>query len=178
MRMVELPLAVVRSSTPEVTLPTPSVTILPTRPIVPFESFPFTANAYWPFKAPAPKTIDTVAEADCEESAQEVAVTVTDPPEGGRSGAVYKPLEVMVPILASPPLVPFTLQSTQPLVEPSTLATNCWVAPLTTVAAAGETVTSAAATIVTVADAPAWLSAFDTAVRVTVAGFGTEDGAV
>jgi hypothetical protein len=84
----------------------------------------------------------------------------------------------MVPILASPPLVPFTLQSTQPLVEPSTLATNCWVAPLTTVAAAGETVTSAAATIVTVADAPAWLSAFDTAVRVTVAGFGTEDGAV
>src|SRR5262245_13608862 len=176
--MVELPLAVVRSSTPEVTLPTPSVTILPTLPIVPFESFPFNANAYWPFKAPAPKTIDTVAEADCEESAQEVAVTVTDPLAGGRSGAVYKPLEVMLPIPASPPLVPFTLQSTQPLVEPSTLATNCWVAPLGTVAAAGETVTSAVAMIAAVADAQALLSAFGPAVSVTVAGLGTEEGAV
>ena len=51
----------------------------------------------------------TAAEAPWVVSATETAVTVT---EAGLSGAVYRPLVVIVPVFELPPTVPFTCQVT------------------------------------------------------------------
>jgi hypothetical protein len=85
----------------------------------------------------AEATTVTVAEPDLVESAWEVAVTVTFAGLGTVVGAVYTPLDVMVPLLAPPP----TLQVTAVLVVPVTFAVkfNDW--PTTTVVFAAVTVT-------------------------------------
>jgi hypothetical protein len=66
-----------------------------------------------------------------------VMVTVGDP--GTTGGAVYRPLELMVPMEVSPPMMLFTCQLT-PLLPPPpwTEAVNCCVWPGGTVAVVGE----------------------------------------
>jgi hypothetical protein len=75
-------------------------------------------------------------------SATEVAVTETVVVLGSFAGAVYKPLVLTVPITASPPVSPFTLQVTEVFVEPVTVAVNCCVAAPATLAVVGEIVTA------------------------------------
>jgi hypothetical protein len=62
---------------------------------------------------------------------------------GTRPGAVYKPEEVMVPLAASPPTMPFTDQIKPPVddPEPSFTALNCWVSLARTDAVDGVTAT-------------------------------------
>jgi len=83
----------------------------------------------------------TVALAEDAELATLVAVTVTDPPDGTEAGAVYKPDEVIVPVVALPPATPFTDQATPVLLEPETVAMNCCAAPTSKAAELGEIVT-------------------------------------
>jgi hypothetical protein len=66
----------------------------------------------------------TVAWAFLVVSACETAKTVTDAGFGSVCGAVYTPVVLMVPIIASPPGSPFTCQVTAVLVEPVTVAVN------------------------------------------------------
>ena len=54
----------------------------------------------------------TTAEADFVESASETAVTVTVDGLGTADGALYRPAAVIVPMVAFPPTVPFTCQTT------------------------------------------------------------------
>ena len=75
-------------------------------------------------------------------SATEVAVTVTVVELGSFVGAVYKPVVLTVPMIASPPVSPFTLQVTEVLVDPVTVAVNCCVAPPAMLAVVGEIVTA------------------------------------
>ena len=84
---------------------------------------------------------------------------------------------VIVPTVALPPTTPFTLQFTAVFVVPVTVAVNCCVAPVTTVALVGLTLT-ATGTMVTVAEAELVARAWLVAVTVTVAGVGTVVGAV
>jgi hypothetical protein len=60
-------------------------------------------------------------------SAALMAVTVTEPPVGADDGAVYKPAVEIVPTVELPPVTPFTCQLAAVLVEPDTVALNCWV---------------------------------------------------
>ena len=59
-------------------------------------------------------------------SAALMAVTVTEP-VGTDDGAVYKPVVEIVPTVELPPVTPFTCQLAAVLVEPDTVALNCWV---------------------------------------------------
>ena len=110
-------------------------------------------------------------------SATLVAVTVCVPVVGG---AVYKPLVLTVPTVALPPFTPSTDQVTPVLLVPVTVAVNCCVPLMATIAVAGENVTvmtGGTITGLTVTAALALLvgSAFDTAVTVTcrtAAGLG------
>ena len=63
---------------------------------------------------------------------------VADAATGRVAGAVYKPVESMVPKVAFPLGAPFTLHCTA-LVEPEGVATNRKLVPSRTVAEAGET---------------------------------------
>jgi hypothetical protein len=81
---------------------------------------------------------DTVAEADFVLSAWLVAVTVTEPELGTRSGAVYRPVEEMVPTVVLPPTVLLTDHVTLVLLVLLTVAVNCFVASTTTEAVSGE----------------------------------------
>jgi len=83
-----------------------------------------------------------------------------------------------VPTVALPPAIPFTLQVTAVFVVPVTVAVNCCVAPVTTEALVGLTLTVTGSTTVTEAEADLVGSATLVAVTVTVAGEGTADGAV
>lgn len=80
----------------------------------------------------------TVAEAEDEELAWLVAVTVCEP---AVAGAVYSPVELTVPAVLFPPGTPSTLQFTAVLELPVTLAVNCCVPLGATVAEVGERVT-------------------------------------
>jgi hypothetical protein len=82
----------------------------------------------------------TSAEATIVVSACEVAVTVTVVVVGNTLGAVYSPVELTVPMIASPPFSPFTCQVTAVLVEPVTVAVKDCVAPPATLADVGEMV--------------------------------------
>jgi hypothetical protein len=84
----------------------------------------------------------TEAEADADVSACETAATVTVGGLGTASGAVYIPLEDMVPIAEFPPAVPFTCQVTVSSVAFVTVAMNCCSAPTPTVADVGEIATT------------------------------------
>jgi hypothetical protein len=72
---------------------------------------------------------------------------------------------------------PDRLQVTAVLVVPETVAVNCWCAPVTTLAVAGDTETLTGM-IVTVAVADLLESACEVAVTLTVDGLGTVVGAV
>jgi hypothetical protein len=87
----------------------------------------------------------TLAVPEADNSAWLVAVIVTLGEEGSAAGAVYNPVESMVPTAESPPPVPFTAQFTAVFVVPVTVAVNCCCSPRKTDAVAGatETVTEA-----------------------------------
>ena len=74
-------------------------------------------------------------------SAVEVAVTVTSGLVGMVDGAVYRPEELMVPLVESPPPTPFTAHVTAVLEVLLTVAVNCCVVAGMTVAVAGVTLT-------------------------------------
>lgn len=87
----------------------------------------------------------------------------------------------MNPTAWLPPAIPFTSQVTDELAAPFTVAVNCWVAKLATLAVLGNTLTVLApvvAVTVTLADPDLVESACEIAVTLTVAGFGTVAGAV
>jgi hypothetical protein len=67
----------------------------------------------------------TVALADLLVSAAEVAVTLTSAGLGTFPGAVYKPVEVIVPQAKPVQPAPVTLQMTPVFVDPVTVALNC-----------------------------------------------------
>jgi hypothetical protein len=70
-------------------------------------------------------TIVTVALADLLLSAADVAVTVTSAGLGTVPGAVYKPVDEIVPHAAPVQPDPARLQVTLVFVEPVTVALNC-----------------------------------------------------
>jgi len=80
----------------------------------------------------------TTAVPDFVESACEVAVMVTVPPVGTVPGAVYKPDELTVPMLAALAEELLTCQVTAVFVVPVTVAVNCcvWFVPIFAVAGA------------------------------------------
>jgi hypothetical protein len=124
----------------------------------------------------------TVAEADLVVSACETAVTVTVAGLGTVAGAVKAPDVEIIPVVAFPPVTPFTCQVTAVLVVFCTVAVKACDAPVATLAVPGEieilTGGEAAAVMVTMAEADSLPSACATAVTVTAAGLGTVAGAV
>ena len=60
---------------------------------------------------------------DAEESATLVAVMLTLPPWGDVAGAVYRPVGEISPRVELPPVTPLTLQLTEVLLVPVTVAT-------------------------------------------------------
>src|SRR5690242_8776164 len=76
----------------------------------------------------------TVDVANAVLSAELVALTVTVDGLGGVAGAVYKPLEEMVPAVEFPPTTPFTAQITAVFEVLVTVAVNCCVPEVGTVA--------------------------------------------
>jgi len=70
-------------------------------------------------------------------SATLVACTVTAVLAGRSPGDVYTPFELIVPTVALPPGIPFTLQVTEVFIVLETVATKVCVAPSSTEAAAG-----------------------------------------
>jgi hypothetical protein len=69
------------------------------------------------------------------------AVTVTEPEAGTVPGAVYTPVELIVPVETLPPSTPFTCQVTPVFDVPITLALKAWGVPARTLGLAGDTVT-------------------------------------
>lgn len=124
--------------------------------------------------------IVTVAASDFVLSATEIAVTVTGFDAGTVAGAVKSPVALIVPVVAIPPVTPFTCQVTAVLDVFVTLAENCCVKPVVTVAVLGLTVTVMAGGAVTVTTAvPDFVAyACEVAVMVTVPPVGTVPGAV
>lgn len=120
----------------------------------------------------------TTALLDLVESAFEVAVTVTCAGVGTAAGAVYRPVDEIVPQVAPEQPVPAKLQVTAVFVVPVTVAVNCRVFRTTSCTVVGETCTTTGGRIVTVTDDDLVISAFAVAVTVTCAGFGTAAGAV
>src|SRR6202020_425690 len=116
----------------------------------------------------------TLAEADLEESATEVAVTLTCAGFGTEPGAAYKPLDETVPHAAPEQPVPLTAQVTAVFVVFTTVAVNCCVLPATIWAVVGEMLTAMGGRMVIVAEPDFSGFATDVAVTVTTAGFGTE----
>lgn len=84
----------------------------------------------------------TLAEPILVVSACETAEMATLLGVGTTAGAVYRPLESMVPMVALPPLMEFTCQVTAVLLEPVTVAVNCCVCLVCRVAASGVTATA------------------------------------
>jgi hypothetical protein len=127
---------------------------------------------------PTGGTIVTIAVADFEGSATEVPLTVTCAGLGTAVGAVYKPLDEIVPQALPEQPLPLTLQVTLVLDVPLTVAVNCCVFPATTCALPGETLTTIACRMVTAAVADLLVSATEVTVTLTCAGLGTAAGAV
>jgi hypothetical protein len=86
----------------------------------------------------------SVREAIFAVSATLVAWTATVFGEGGTAGAVYIPLEVMVPTDEFPLATPFTDHVTEVLLLPVTVAVNCTVCPTTALVDWEETETDTA----------------------------------
>jgi hypothetical protein len=122
--------------------------------------------------------IETVALAEAVLCAELCAVTVTGL-DGTDIGAVYKPDEVIVPLLVFPPLAPFTIQLTAVLLAPETEALNCCECPTCTLVLAGDTKTDTAGAGVMETVALADAVDCDVLCAVTVTGTaGTDCGAV
>ncbi len=85
---------------------------------------------------------------------------------------------MIVPVVAFPPVTLFTCQVTDVFDAFVTVAVNCFVVDVTTVAVFGLTVTVTAAVIVTVAVSDFVLSATEIAFTVTGFDAGTVVGAV
>ena len=122
----------------------------------------------------------TLAVSDFVLSATEVAFTVTGFDAGTVVGAVKSPVPLIVPVVELPPVTLFTCQVTAVLDVFVTLAENCCVRPVVTVAVLGLTVTTTAGGAVTVTTAvPDFVeSACEVAITVTVPPVGTVEGAV
>ncbi|HUJ82430.1 MAG TPA: hypothetical protein VLW83_11150, partial [Candidatus Acidoferrales bacterium] len=71
-----------------------------------------------------------------------MAVTVTLVLVGSIEGALYCPLELIVPVIALPPDTPLTVQVTAVFVAPVTFAWKFTVAPSTGDTLVGEIVTA------------------------------------
>ena len=125
----------------------------------------------------AGKTVTTEVP-DLVESATDFPVTVTCAGLGTTAGAVYRPLDEMVPQLTPEQPTPDTPQLTAVFVVPVTVAANCCVCPTTICAVVGERWTTTGGRIVTATEADFVISALEVAVTVTDAGFGTAAGAV
>lgn len=82
---------------------------------------------------------ETALVADCVESATLVALMVTASEDGRVVGAVYFPLESIVPRAAEPLAVPLTNQETAVLVEPVTVAEKVNELPARILAVVGAT---------------------------------------
>jgi hypothetical protein len=112
------------------------------------------------------------------------ARTVTDPPPGKLTGAVYVVLLgsvcefTIVPIVVLPPTTPLTSQVTVASRGPVTTAWNAWALPSATDAASGDTVTLTMETTVTATAVAFVASANGVAVICTVGGAGANEGAV
>ena len=125
-----------------------------------------------------------VTVADPEEFRLATAVTVTGvvpfPLEvvGTPPGATNSPDDEIYPVVWLPPVTPLTCQVTDVLGTPLTVAVNCCVVKMATLAGFGVTVTATCCAIVTVADPWSALLAAETAVTITVAGLGMVPGAV
>ena len=122
--------------------------------------------------------IDTDAEPVFDGSAALVAVTVTVAGEGTADGATYSPVPLIVPQAAALHPAPCTLQVTAVLEVPTTVALNCWVAPVITEEVVGITVTTTTGTMVTLADAVLLGTAMLVAITVMLGGEGATTGAV
>jgi hypothetical protein len=120
----------------------------------------------------------TTAEADEEALACEVALTITVAREGTVAGAVYNPLDEMVPQVEPEQPDPLTLQVTAVFVVPETTSWNRCCSPTVTRALVGDMATVMGERIVTMAEAAVCPSALAVAVTVTCAGLGTMPGAV
>jgi hypothetical protein len=111
-----------------------------------------------------------------------MAVTVTVAGLGTVAGALKTPEVEIVPVVAPPPVTPFTCQVTAVLAVFCTVAVKVCDAPVATLAVPGEieilTGGETGAVMVTVAEADLVASACETAVTVTVAGLGTLAGAL
>jgi hypothetical protein len=101
---------------------------------------------------------------------------VTLPPGGGARGAVYVPLEAILPQPPDNLLVQLTLQTGETLFD-CTVAVKACCAPPLTIAPVGE-ITSGGGVMMTLAEEVRLVSAFATAVIVTELGVGTAVGAV
>ena len=125
----------------------------------------------------------TVAPAEARGKSRETAVTMTPEPMGGVAGALYNPLELIVPKVAFPPLtIPCafpTYQSTFMVVVPVTVDVNVFVfsVPDGIVQVVGEIVTVGAGRIVTVEEAVKAGSSYSWATTMTVPPEGTAVGA-
>jgi len=120
----------------------------------------------------------TVADADLVGSESKVAVTATIGGLGAVAGALYSPLALMLPQAEPLHPLPDKLQITSALELPLTVAVNCNWAPGFSRAEGGDTLSRAAATSVTVAEAEAAGSAIAVAFTATVGGVGKVAGAV
>jgi len=69
--------------------------------------------------------IVTVALSDFVESATETAVTITAAGFGTPTGAVYRPVTEIVPLVASPPVTPLTCHVTDVSEAFATVTVNC-----------------------------------------------------
>jgi hypothetical protein len=113
-------------------------------------------------------------------SATEIAFIATAAGDGTAAGAVYRPAVEIVPFVALPPDTPFTCQVTPLFCESfETVAVNCCVCPVFTLAVAGVTLTEMASAVnVMVALAVFAVLACAIAVIVTVELLGITEGAV
>lgn len=138
-------------------------------------------KAYFPFKVPGENCTVITAPAGGTLLSFAAAPKLTFPPGGGDGGAVYTPAVVMVPQAPGTADWQFSVQFTAMGIL-LTVAENVCIPPAGMVTGLGLTVNGAVAVagaiIVTCADVVTEVSACDTAVTVTAAGFGTLAGAV
>jgi len=125
-----------------------------------------------------PEVMVTVADPDLVGSESKVAVTATIGGLGALAGAVYSPLALMLPQADPLHPLPDRLQITTALELPLTLAVNCNWALGFSWAEGGNTLTEAAATSVTAAEAVADGSATAIAFTATLGGAGRIAGPV
>lgn len=120
----------------------------------------------------------TVADPDLVGLESSVAVTATIGGLGAVAGAVYNPLELMLPQADPLQPLPDMLQMKTGLELPVSAAVNCNCAPGFTWAEGGDTLTEAATTSVTFAEAEAEGSAVAVALTVIPGDVGNAAGAV